>query len=116
MSTGATMRETLAISFKSDLSPDDMLSRLSAQGARSWSKRDNDWYGGYLSSIVRQDDVQSKIRVYFEMEDGRPVVTAFCDSDAADAPKRWAEVEDLLRSRILPALGADDLRVVPYFD
>ena len=84
----------------------ELKTRLEAVGPWSWTPRDSDYFGDYLSTRARPDE--AVLKIYGDSGRGYQVDIFFeADGDAAEAA--WQRFHDDIVKRLLPSIGATDV-------
>jgi formylglycine-generating enzyme required for sulfatase activity len=95
--------------FDSDLGLTEMLAKLTEAGPWRWIDRDSDRYGFYISTSVLPRPQKAMIKILVDDDIDRFVVEV---SIAADEEATAEEIERTLFDRLLPTIGARELREV----
>ncbi|WP_437599754.1 hypothetical protein [Sorangium sp. So ce590] len=102
---------TLAWSFKSDLSQDEMRRRLDERWPSAWAISDSDRHGDYLAGKLTPE---AAARIY---EDGpRFVVHLRFYSAGGDVRMQLLEAQQRLIVEVLPLVGARDVEPTEPLD
>ncbi|WP_437306747.1 hypothetical protein [Sorangium sp. So ce388] len=101
---GKTASTTLAWSFKSELSQDEMLRRLEARWPSVWAISDDHRHGDYVAGKLTPE---AAARIY---EDGpRFVVHLRFSSAGGDVKLQLLQAQQRLVVEVLPLVGARDV-------
>jgi hypothetical protein len=107
-------REVLALSFRTPLTLDQILSRLTAEGARRWGNAQSDRLGDYIASNLTDaanfEETRYENRLRFLVEDDRCILDILYTSRLPSAEEEWAEIWSYIHQRLLPLVEADDVR------
>ncbi|WP_437676187.1 hypothetical protein [Sorangium sp. So ce131] len=99
-----TASTTLAWSFKSDLSQEEMLRRLDERWPSTWAISDSHHHGDYVGGRLTPE---AAARIY---QDGpRFVVHLRFSSAGGDVRRQLLEAQQLLIVEVLPLLDAHDV-------
>jgi hypothetical protein len=109
-----TVRESVAYTFKSDLTIEQMLDRLNEVGPWTWMERDNDRWANYMSATPFGDALrQLNVKIITEPENQDLfAVGLIFRSESPDVDADRALLETTRRTlfdRVLPAIGAREL-------
>ncbi|HJQ60435.1 MAG TPA: hypothetical protein VJ890_26250 [Vineibacter sp.] len=91
-----------------------LLHRLNELGPWQWIERDSHWYGDYMSTMPEPHKVMLKI---FKERDGFVIQFGNRYRGVADAdPEDYRALRETIFSRLLPSIGARDIRPDEGFD
>jgi len=103
-----------ALSFRTPLTLAEILSRLTAQGARRWGNAQSDALGDYVASNltdhVNFEETRYQNRLRFFFEDDRCILDILYQSRLPSAEEEWAEIWSYIHQSLLPLVEADDVR------
>ncbi len=99
-------KRTRAHAFQCGSDLTELKTRLDAAGPWSWTPRDSDYFGDYLSARARPDEAMLKI--YGDPEKGYQI-DIFFEADGDGAEAAWQRLHDDIVERLLPSIGATDV-------
>ena len=102
-------KENRAYTFECDLDLMELRTKLESLGPWSWKTRDSFYWGDYLSAKA-SDDASRKVRIY-EREDGGFQIDIFFEGEGDDAESDWETFFRDILDRLLPGVGATDVKV-----
>jgi hypothetical protein len=106
------MKQVYAYSFKTELSLDEIFTRLNEMGLWRWSRRYNDNWGDYVSTRALSDYAMVKI---FQEPDHYAVNVVF-EVNRATADAEFSEFQGTLLNQILPSIGAREVTDTDTYD
>jgi hypothetical protein len=108
------MRQYYAYSFTTSLAPADVFRRLRADGTWTWIDRDSDRWGDYVSAVDAPGAIVKVIPG--EPAPDRWTANVAFECEDADADAQAEDLRETLVDRILPAIGARDVRESGYLE
>ena len=106
--------EVRALSFRTPLTLEQILSRLTAEGARRWGNAQSDRLGDYIASNITDtlnfEQTRYENRLRFLVEDDRCILDILYQSRLPAAEEEWEEIWSYIHQRLLPLVEADDVR------
>jgi hypothetical protein len=97
-----------AHTFECDLDLTRLLGKLESLGPWSWRTRDSYYWGDYLSAKA-SDDASRKVKIY-ERDDGGFQIDVFFEGEGDDAESNWETFYQDILERLLPGVGATDVK------
>jgi hypothetical protein len=101
-----TLPSANAYSFLSDLSLDEMYAVLNERSGLEWLGGDNDFWGEYYYTLV--DEGGAKLRLFVDEE--KRFVIHLSTLEAAADMMSYEELQAIVEEKVLPLLGARDVR------
>jgi hypothetical protein len=86
---------------------------LNSVGPWTWTLRDSDEHGAYL--LARPDNSYTKVRLIGEAPPDYQLVTTY-DPRGIETPVPLERIHDMILDRLLPAIGARNVRPGPPWD
>jgi hypothetical protein len=108
-----TYSAMFAYTFDSDLGLGGMLAKLNQVGPWEWVEWNNDRYGMYICAVPRREPRQSRVKILVDDDVDRFAVNAVLYGDDKATVD---EVERTLLDRVLPAIGARDLKPTDTYE
>jgi hypothetical protein len=101
------MRKGYAYTFRSELTIEGMLTRLTATGTWRWIERESDRWGEYISARVLRDPHSGTVKIIAEAD--HFAVNVMLETEDPKAPLLFDQVRETLFDVVLPAIGAAGL-------
>jgi hypothetical protein len=102
------MKKNKAHSFDCDLDLRALHVKLLDLGPWPWTERDSYYWGDYLSAKAAPKATR-KVRIY-EREGGGYQIDIFFDEDGPQANEAWESFYSDIAERLLPGIGAIDVK------
>lgn len=102
------MKKHKAHSFDCDLDLRALHEKLLDLGPWPWIERDSHYWGDYLSAKASPNATR-KVRIY-EREEGGYQIDIFFDEDDPKADKAWKRFYTDVAERLLPGIGATEVK------
>ncbi len=98
------MRHVFAYAFRSPLALSQLLAKWNEVGPWTWTERDSDRFGEYISTRVLDLPQRGMLKVFVEPD--RYAINVMLQSEEPDAEEKFGAIRDTIFNRLLPAAEA----------